>query len=122
MIIHRRLMERNLRSNRTLRPLPFIPARCRARLQCCLTRSDWNHADWGPIVLSDESRFQLCPVDHRGRVWRSPAQRADPAFTIERHTGPQPGVIDWDAISFDNRNPSVVIRAHLQHSGTSKTF
>ncbi|GFV43190.1 transposable element Tc1 transposase [Trichonephila clavipes] len=73
-------------------------------------------------VFSDDSCFQLCPDDHRGRVWRSPGQRADPAFTIARHTGPQPGVIVWSAISFDSPTPLVVIRAHLQHSGTSTTF
>ncbi|GFU57776.1 transposable element Tc1 transposase [Trichonephila clavipes] len=67
-----------------------------------LKEADWNHADWGRIVFSDESRFQLCPDDHRGRVWRNPGQRADPAFTIARHTGPQPGVIVWSAISFGN--------------------
>ncbi|GFW23987.1 transposable element Tc1 transposase [Trichonephila clavipes] len=65
-----------------------------------LKEADWNHADWGPIVFSDESRFQLCPDDRRGRFWRNPGHRADPAFTIARHTGPQPGVIVWSAIFF----------------------
>ncbi|GFV89116.1 uncharacterized protein TNCV_4913151 [Trichonephila clavipes] len=36
-----------------------------------------NPADRAPIVFSDESRFQLCPDDHRGRVWKSPRQRAN---------------------------------------------
>ncbi|GFU99555.1 transposable element Tc1 transposase [Trichonephila clavipes] len=73
-------------------------------------------------VFSDESRFQLCPDDHQGRVWRSPGQRADPAFTIARPTGPQPGVIVWGAISFNSRTPLVAIRVHLQHIGTSTIF
>ncbi|GFV15538.1 HTH_Tnp_Tc3_2 domain-containing protein [Trichonephila clavipes] len=47
-----------------------------------------NHADWGRIVFSYESRFHLCPDDHRRRVWRRPGQRADPSFTIACHTGP----------------------------------
>ncbi|GFW76028.1 hypothetical protein TNCV_352131 [Trichonephila clavipes] len=38
-------------------------------------------------VLSDESRFQLCPDDHRRRVWRRPVQHADSAFTLAHHTG-----------------------------------
>ncbi|GFU00473.1 RNase H domain-containing protein [Trichonephila clavipes] len=42
---------------------------------------------------SDESRFQLCPDDHRKLVWRLPGQRADPAFPIACHTDPQPGVM-----------------------------
>ncbi|GFT75835.1 transposable element Tc1 transposase [Trichonephila clavipes] len=62
-------------------------------------------------VFSNESRFHLCPDDHQKRVWRRPGQCADPAFTIASHTGPQPGVMDWDATSFDSRTPLVVIRA-----------
>ncbi|GFX68958.1 hypothetical protein TNCV_683171 [Trichonephila clavipes] len=45
--------------------LPLTPAHCRARLQWCLARSDWNHADFGRIVFSEESRFQLCPDDNQ---------------------------------------------------------
>ncbi|GFW76369.1 HTH_Tnp_Tc3_2 domain-containing protein [Trichonephila clavipes] len=99
MTIHRRLIEQNLRSYRPLRHLPSTPP-----------------------LFSDESRFQLCPDDYRGRVWRSPGQRADPTFPIARHTDPQPGVIVWGTLSFDSRTPLVVIRAFLQHSGTSTTF
>ncbi|GFV50088.1 hypothetical protein TNCV_2354731 [Trichonephila clavipes] len=43
----------------------------------------------------------LCPDDHRRRVWRQPGTRADPAFTIAQHTGPQQGVMVKDAISFE---------------------
>ncbi|GFX77237.1 hypothetical protein TNCV_5063701 [Trichonephila clavipes] len=50
---------------RPLCHLPFTPVHCRARLQWCLNQSDWNHADWGRIVFSDKSRFQLCLDDHR---------------------------------------------------------
>ncbi|GFV73809.1 HTH_Tnp_Tc3_2 domain-containing protein [Trichonephila clavipes] len=68
MTIHRRLIERNLRSYLPLRHLPFKPVQCRASLQWCLARSDWNLANWTRIVFRDESRFQLCPDDHRRRV------------------------------------------------------
>ncbi|GFX32753.1 hypothetical protein TNCV_888911 [Trichonephila clavipes] len=47
-----------------------------ARLWWCLARSGQNQADWGRIVLSDGSRFQLCPDDHRKRVWRYLGSRA----------------------------------------------
>ncbi|GFY01091.1 transposable element Tcb2 transposase [Trichonephila clavipes] len=113
MTIHRRQIERNLPSYRPLRHLPLTPAHCQARLLWCLVRLGWNHADWGHIVFSDESRFQMCPDNHRRRVWRRPGQREDPAFTLARPTGPQPGVTVWGAISFDSRTPLVVIRDTL---------
>ncbi|GFS67676.1 transposable element Tc1 transposase [Trichonephila clavipes] len=86
---------------------------CHARLQWCLDRSGWNHAVWGRIMFSDESRFQLCPDDNRRRVWIRPVQHAYRAFTIARQTCPQPGVIVWDAISFDSRISLVVSRGTL---------
>ncbi|GFX16081.1 transposable element Tc1 transposase [Trichonephila clavipes] len=64
-------------------------------------------------VLSDESRFQLCPDDHPRRVSRRPGQRADPAFIIARHADPQPGIMVWNVISFESRIPLVVIRGTL---------
>ncbi|GFU82302.1 HTH_Tnp_Tc3_2 domain-containing protein [Trichonephila clavipes] len=91
--VHRGLRERNLRSYRLLRPLTLTHAHCRATLQWCLARSGWNHDDWGRVVFRDESRFQLCPNDHRRRVWRLLGQRADPSLTITRHTRPQPRTI-----------------------------
>ncbi|GFV91838.1 transposable element Tc1 transposase [Trichonephila clavipes] len=108
MAIHRWLIEQNLRGYRPLRHMPLTPTHYRVRLQRCLARSGWNHAEWGRMVFSDESRFQLCPDDHRS-VWRWPGQRADPAFTIACHSGPQPGVMVWGAIYFDSRTPLVVI-------------
>ncbi|GFV58424.1 uncharacterized protein TNCV_4035991 [Trichonephila clavipes] len=86
MTIHRRLIEQHLLS---YRPLRHLPSYGRAYLQWCMARSGYNHADWGRIVFSDKSRFQLCPDDHRRPVWERPGQRADPAFTIACHKGPQ---------------------------------
>ncbi|GFW09221.1 hypothetical protein TNCV_2101751 [Trichonephila clavipes] len=73
-------------------------------------------------VFSDESDFQLGHDDHRGRVCRSPEQRADSAFNIARPTGPQPEVIVWYTIYFDSQTLLVIIRAYLQHSSTSTTL
>ncbi|GFT05107.1 transposable element Tc1 transposase [Trichonephila clavipes] len=72
---------------------------CQARLQWCLARSGWNHAEWG--------RIPLPPDDSR----RPPGQCA--AFTVAHYTGPQQVSRVWGAISFDSRPPLVVIRGTL---------
>ncbi|GFW23329.1 transposable element Tc1 transposase [Trichonephila clavipes] len=82
----------------------------------------WNHADWERIVFSNESSFHLCPDDHRKRVWRRPGPRADPAFTITRHTGPQQGVMFWSAISFEAGPLWASLEAYLQPIDTSTAF
>ncbi|UYV83849.1 hypothetical protein LAZ67_X000408 [Cordylochernes scorpioides] len=93
MAINRRLRERNLRARRPLRYLPLTPVHQQVRLQRCRERSTWNCADWGRIVVSDESRFLLYPDDRRKRVWRRPGQRLDPGLIVEHHTVPQQGVM-----------------------------
>ncbi|UYV63148.1 hypothetical protein LAZ67_2003293, partial [Cordylochernes scorpioides] len=102
MTINRRKRERNLRARRPLRCLPLTPVHRQVRLQWCRERSTWNCADWGRIVFSDDSRFLLCP-----------GQRVDPGLTVEHHTGPQQGVMVWDAILFDSRTSLAVIPGTL---------
>ncbi|GFU88493.1 transposable element Tc1 transposase [Trichonephila clavipes] len=84
-------------------------------LQLCLPPSGWNRVEFGSrsIVFSDESCFQLCPDDHRRRVWRHPVCRDDTVFTIARHTGPNRRVTVWGSISFESRTPLVIIKAAL---------
>ncbi|GFV80114.1 HTH_Tnp_Tc3_2 domain-containing protein [Trichonephila clavipes] len=89
MTIHRWLLERNSSTYRLLRHLPLTPEHCRDRLWWRMARSGWNPADWGRIVFSDESCFQLCYDDHRRHVWRRPGQRVDNAFTTACHIGPE---------------------------------
>ncbi|GFS94279.1 transposable element Tc1 transposase [Trichonephila clavipes] len=64
-------------------------------------------------MFSNESPFQLWPVNQRRRAWRRLGQRADLAITIARHTSPLLGVIVWRAIYFDNRTPLGVIQGTL---------
>ncbi|GFY22912.1 transposable element Tc1 transposase [Trichonephila clavipes] len=113
MTIHRRLVERSILTYQPLRHLPFTPAHCQVRLLWCFARSGRNHADRERRVFSDESSFQLCPGDHRRRVWRRPGQFADPAFAIACHTCPQSRVMVYGATYFDRWIPLVVLRGTL---------
>ncbi|UYV82501.1 Transposase [Cordylochernes scorpioides] len=56
---------------------------------------------------TDKSDYS--PDDRRKRVWRRPGQRVDLDLTGEHHTGPQQGVMVWNAISFNSRTSLVVI-------------
>ncbi|GFU74497.1 DUF4817 domain-containing protein [Trichonephila clavipes] len=67
----------------------------------------------------DEYHFHLCPDDHRRRVLIRSGQRADPAFPIARHTGPQQGVMVLGAISFEVGPLWSSLEASLQLIGTS---
>ncbi|GFW10866.1 transposable element Tc1 transposase [Trichonephila clavipes] len=65
------------------------------------------------IQRRDESRFRLCPDDHRRHVWRYQGQYADFALTIARHTCSQPGVLACGINSFDSLTHVVIIKDTL---------
>ncbi|GFY01728.1 transposable element Tc1 transposase [Trichonephila clavipes] len=120
MIIHIRLIEENLRSYRPLPHLPLTPACCRTRLQWYLARSVWNHTDWGRIVFNDESAPN-CVLKIIEDVSRNAQESVSILLLLlSLFTCSQPGIMVWDAISFDNRTPLGVIRAHFLHSNLSK--
>ncbi|GFV12727.1 hypothetical protein TNCV_1366971 [Trichonephila clavipes] len=88
MTIHRQLIKRNLRSYRPLHNLPLTLSHCRAKLQWFSTLSGWNYADWGRIVFSNESHFQLCPDNHRSSVRRRLLAASLSCFHFGRHWRP----------------------------------
>ncbi|KFM68158.1 Transposable element Tcb1 transposase, partial [Stegodyphus mimosarum] len=90
-------------TDRTLRCLPLTPQHLRSRLEWCRSRSSWLPSDWHRIVFSDESHFTLEADDHRVCVWRGRSPRSQSAFALQRHTTITPGVVVWDAISYDSR-------------------
>lgn len=98
MSIHRRLRSWNVCSFWSLRHMLLKPAHCLIRLQWCLAWSDWNDADWGRIVFSEESHFRPCPHDHSKCLSRCAGQCADPAFTISRHKAMNKEV--WSGVPF----------------------
>ncbi|GFT25664.1 HTH_Tnp_Tc3_2 domain-containing protein [Trichonephila clavipes] len=69
------------------------------------------------VVFSAESRFQLWPYDHRRRIWRSPGQRADSAFTITHHIDPQSGVMVRGAFLLTAGLLWSSLDSHLQRNG-----
>ncbi|GFV65892.1 HTH_Tnp_Tc3_2 domain-containing protein [Trichonephila clavipes] len=107
MAIHRRLIERNLRSYQPLHNLPLTPAHYRTRLEWCLARSGWNHADWGHLVFSDDSRFQLRSSKTCLEMYWAACR------SYFHYCTPQLGVMVWDVTSFDSRASLFVIRDTL---------
>ncbi|GFY15547.1 hypothetical protein TNCV_1281951 [Trichonephila clavipes] len=74
-----------------------------SRITLVFYSTDCNHAEWGRMVFSNESRFQLYPDD----------VSEDTQGTIACLIGPLPGVMVWDAVTFYGRTSLVVIRGNL---------
>ena len=82
--IHRRFIERVLRSRRPLYRLPLTSVQHQACLQWCRAHLHWNVTDWSRIVFSNEYRFELSPNDQWRRVWRRLGQRCVTNLTVFR--------------------------------------
>ncbi|GFV46464.1 hypothetical protein TNCV_3233521 [Trichonephila clavipes] len=72
--------------------------------------------------LRDESCFQLCPDDHRRRVWKSPG--TVPILLSLLHAIQALNQELWSGVPFLLTAGSLwsSLEAHLQHSCTSTTF
>ncbi|GFW07790.1 transposable element Tcb2 transposase [Trichonephila clavipes] len=109
----RRLAEGHLGSRRPFGVLPLTPTHRRLRLEWYRARGNWTAAEWNQIVFSDESRFNISSDDNRVRVWRLRGERFNPAFVLQRHTAPTPGVMVWGDIAYNTRSPLVLIRGTM---------
>ncbi|GFU46423.1 intraflagellar transport protein 122 homolog [Trichonephila clavipes] len=69
---------------------------------------------------SDKSHFQLCPDNHRRRVWIRLLQGADLPFTTARHTSLQSEVFLGLPFLLTARPFGASLEAHLQHNGTHR--
>ncbi|GFX20359.1 uncharacterized protein TNCV_3487171 [Trichonephila clavipes] len=89
----------NLGSWQPLRRLPLPPVHHQVQLQLDWTRSTWNSADWGRMVFSDVSRFELYPNDNCGRLWGHPGKRGKSVLTIARRADTQQKIMGNRQIS-----------------------
>ncbi|GFU90440.1 hypothetical protein TNCV_3948701 [Trichonephila clavipes] len=93
------------------------------QIKCASTRLHGGSSGAAGLELGirrDESHFQLCPDDHRRRVWIRLGQRADPSFIIAPHTCILVEVMVW--VLLRNGTLWLPLEAQLQHSGTSMAF
>ncbi|GFV94544.1 transposable element Tc1 transposase [Trichonephila clavipes] len=103
-----RRIGRHLRATRPVAFIPLNPSHCRLRRQWCQAKAHWR-TEWRSVVFFDESKFCLGASDGRVLVKRRLEERLQPNCLQPRQTGPTPGVMVWDVISYDSRSILVVI-------------
>ncbi|GFV59482.1 uncharacterized protein TNCV_2825221 [Trichonephila clavipes] len=77
------LAKGHLGSRRPLRVLPLTETRRHLRLEWCHARGNMTSVEWGQVVLSDGSRFNLSSDDNRVRVWRPHGERLNHGFALQ---------------------------------------
>ena len=108
--VGRRLRERGIYCRR--------PARCQAlTLRHRLERQRWalnnRRRQWGRVVFSDESRFNLHHADGRVRIYRRRNERFERNCILEVYPYGGGGVMVWAAINSNFKSALVVCNGNL---------
>lgn len=107
--VQRRLHEANLHAKRPLKGPELEVHHRRTRLEFVQNHIDWNEDNWGKVLFTDESKFNLRFADGRLRVWRRVNERyAECTFTPKVPFGGG-GFLVWGGVSMDARTDLVFI-------------
>ncbi|GBO38976.1 hypothetical protein AVEN_238361-1 [Araneus ventricosus] len=62
----------------------FVPAHVRARLHWTREHRSWAPEQWGHVLFTDESRFNIQNDSQRAMIWREPGARYREPNIVER--------------------------------------
>ncbi|GFV87472.1 transposable element Tcb2 transposase [Trichonephila clavipes] len=101
--VARRLHGGDLCARRPVRCVPLTPAHRRRRSLWCREHRNWRDNEWGRVLFTDESRFNLSSDSHRILIWRERGSRNHPSNIIERDRYGGRGVLVWGGIMLGSR-------------------
>ncbi|GFW46184.1 transposable element Tcb2 transposase [Trichonephila clavipes] len=101
--VPRRLHGGGLFARRPVRCVPLTPAHRRRRFLWCREHRNWRDNEWGRVLFTDESRFNLSSDSHRILIWRERGSRNHPSNIIERNRYRGRGVLVWGGIMLGSR-------------------
>ncbi|GFU48055.1 transposable element Tc3 transposase [Trichonephila clavipes] len=101
--VARRLHGGGLFARRSVRCVPLTPAHRRRRFLWCREHRNWRVNEWGRVLFTDESRFNLSSDSHRILIWRERGSRNHSSNIIERDRYGGRGVLVWGGIMLGSR-------------------
>ncbi|GBM06025.1 Transposable element Tcb1 transposase [Araneus ventricosus] len=99
--VSRRLHEGGLFARRPAVRLP--PAHVRARLHWSREHRSWTPEQWGHVLFTDESRFNIQNDSQRTMIWREPGTRYRAPNIVERDHYRSGGLLVWAGIAMNGR-------------------
>ncbi|GBM79104.1 hypothetical protein AVEN_177417-1 [Araneus ventricosus] len=83
--VSRRLHNGGLLARRPVVCVPLSTAHVRARLHWDHEHRSWTPEQWGHVLFTDESRFNIQNDSRRAKIWREPGTRyREPKRPLER--------------------------------------
>jgi transposase len=85
----------------------------RNRLRWCLRHARWTRRQWGSVLFTDESKFNVSHADGRKRVWRRRGVRFAPCCIREVNRWVGGSVHIWGGITAFNKTDLVVLAGNI---------
>ncbi|GFX24593.1 transposable element Tcb2 transposase [Trichonephila clavipes] len=101
--VARRLKGGGLFARRPVRCVPLTPAHRRRRSLWCREHQNWRDNEWGRVLFTDESRFNLSRDSHPILFWRERGSRNHSSNIIERDRYGGRCVLVWGGIMLGSR-------------------
>ncbi|GBM96429.1 hypothetical protein AVEN_47748-1 [Araneus ventricosus] len=95
----RRLHEGGLFAKRHIVFVPFSPAHIRARLHSVREHRSWIPEQWGHVLFTDESRFNIQNDSRRAMIWRESGTRYRAPNIVERYHYRGGRLLVWSEIA-----------------------
>ena len=111
--VRNRLRESGLRARRPYVGLVLTRRHRRLRLDWARRHLRFTRADWGNVLFSDESRFNLRRSDGRTRVFRRRGERYADACVTEKGQFGGGSVMVWAGISLHTKTRIIPIHQNL---------
>ena len=85
----------------------------RERLAWCRHCRRWKRNQWGNILWSDESRFNVDFYDWHKRVWRRVGERYVPVTIAEHERYCGCSVLVWAAVSYNHKTDLHTVQGNM---------
>ena len=111
--VRNRLKAAGIKPRRSCVRNVLTPRHMRERLAWCRHRRRWRRNQWGNILFTDESRFNLDSCDRRRRVWRRRDERYAPATIAEHDRFGGGSILVWAGISYNHKTDLVIVDGNM---------
>ncbi|GBM09989.1 hypothetical protein AVEN_23982-1 [Araneus ventricosus] len=101
--VSRRLHEGGLLARRPVVCVPLSPAHVRARLHLAREHRSWTSEQWGHVLFTDESRFNIQNDSRSAMIWRNQGTRYRAPNIVERDHYRGDGLLVWAGIATNGR-------------------
>ena len=107
--VRRRLRDRHLRARRPYRGPVLTPRHLQQRLLWCRRHLNWTRRQWGDVLFTDESKFNVYMADGRQRVWRRRGERFANCCVQQHDRWGGGSVLVWAGVTSATRTQLVIL-------------